>query len=58
MITQINNLIYLTFKTKASQSISGQLDYLLPELKKFNLPIPPKNMPLTPTYIRTKDFLG
>lgn len=58
MIAQINIFIYNTFKCKATLATMTDLDHLKPEFKKLNIPIPPKNMPLTSTFIRTKEFLS
>lgn len=48
----------MTYKSKAAQSINTDLDYLRPEFRKLNIPIPPKQMQLTPSCIRTKEFLS
>lgn len=47
MINRINNFIYIAFKSKDSQNMNAQLDYLKPEFRRFNLPVPPKNVPLS-----------
>lgn len=38
--------------------MSAQLDFLKPEFKKYNIQVPPKNTPMTATFIRTREVLA
>ena len=57
-IAAINSFIFITYRSKASQSVNIILDHLKPEFKKFNLPMPPRSMAITGTYLRSKEFLS
>jgi len=57
-IAAINSFIYVTYRSKASQSVNVILDHLKPEFRKYNLPLPQRGMPITGAYLRSKEFLS